>query len=207
MGIGKFLAFAATLGLFLAATAVGQPPFGPGGPKGPKGKKGGKGGSERLIDDLKLSGQQREQARAALRAYDDKVRQATAEARRELVERMKDVLTADDLAAFKADLDQVPLLPAVVLGPRGVPADDLIGRLMDFDKNKDGKVTKDELPERMHYLIEQGDTNGDGALDREEIRRLAARSERPPPPPGAKGGGPKGGGPKGGFPKGRPDGE
>src|SRR5205823_5616663 len=82
---------------------------------------------ERLIDDLKLSGQQREQARAALRAYDDKVRQATAEARRELVERMKDVLTADDLAAFKADLDQVPLLPAVVLGPRGVPADDLIG--------------------------------------------------------------------------------
>ena len=44
MGIGKFLAFAATLGLFLAVTAVGQPPFGPGGPKGPKGKKGGKGG-------------------------------------------------------------------------------------------------------------------------------------------------------------------
>jgi hypothetical protein len=78
--------------------------------------------------------------------------------------------------------------------PRGVSADDLVERLMAFDKNKDGKVTKDELPERMHYLIELGDTNKDGALDRDEIKKLAARlseegpprpapGDRPPPPP------------------------
>src|SRR4051794_40741049 len=59
-------------------------------------------------------------------------------------------------------------------GPRGVPADDLVERVMAFDKNKDGKVTREELPERMHHLIEQGDTNKDGALDRDELRALAA---------------------------------
>src|SRR5262249_38542181 len=53
--------------------------------------------------------------------------------------------------------------------------DDVVERIMSFDKNKDGKVTRDELPERMHYLIEQGDTNKDGALDRDEIRTLATR--------------------------------
>ena len=37
---------------------------------------------------------------------------------------------------------------------------------MAFDKNKDGKVTKDELPERMHHLIDLGDTNKDGASTR-----------------------------------------
>jgi hypothetical protein len=53
--------------------------------------------------------------------------------------------------------------------------DDVVERIMAFDKNKDGKVTRDELPERMHYLIEQGDSNKDGALDRDEIRKLAAK--------------------------------
>jgi len=44
---------------------------------------------------------------------------------------------------------------------------------MAFDKNKDGKITRDELPERMQFLIDLGDTNKDGALDREEIKKLA----------------------------------
>ncbi len=52
--------------------------------------------------------------------------------------------------------------------------DDIVERIMSFDKNKDGKITKDELPERMQYLIEKGDTNKDGALDKEEIKKLAA---------------------------------
>jgi hypothetical protein len=81
--------------------------------------------------------------------------------------------------------------------------DDLVERIMAFDKNKDGKVTRDELPERMHHLIELGDTNKDGALDKEEVRRLAARLAAaaggfgggqvrggfgPGPGPGARGG-------------------
>jgi EF hand len=53
--------------------------------------------------------------------------------------------------------------------------DDIVGRIMAFDKNKDGKVIEDELPERMHHLIALGDTNKDGALDRDEIRKLATK--------------------------------
>jgi Ca2+-binding EF-hand superfamily protein len=55
---------------------------------------------------------------------------------------------------------------------------------MGFDKNGDGKVTKDELPERMQGLLEQADTNRDGALDREEVKRFADRGP-PGGPPGA----------------------
>jgi len=56
--------------------------------------------------------------------------------------------------------------------PGRLSADDIVERILSFDKNKDGKVTKDELPERMHHLITLGDTNKDGALDREEIKKL-----------------------------------
>ena len=55
-----------------------------------------------------------------------------------------------------------------------IRVDDIVERIMAFDKNKDGKVTKDELPERMHGLIARGDTNKDGALDRDEIKKLAS---------------------------------
>jgi hypothetical protein len=51
--------------------------------------------------------------------------------------------------------------------------DDIVERILAFDKNKDGKVTRDELPERGYHLITRGDTNKDGALDRDEIRKLA----------------------------------
>src|SRR5262245_29251135 len=56
--------------------------------------------------------------------------------------------------------------------PARISVDDIVERIMAFDKNKDGKVTRDELPERMHDLITRGDTNKDGALDRDEIMKL-----------------------------------
>jgi hypothetical protein len=56
-----------------------------------------------------------------------------------------------------------------------ISVEDIIERIMAFDKNKDGKVTRDELPERMHHLIASGDTNKDGALDRDEIRKLVTK--------------------------------
>jgi EF hand len=59
--------------------------------------------------------------------------------------------------------------------PAPISVDDIIERIMAFDKNKDGQVTRDELPERMHHLIELGDTNKDGALDKDEIRKLATK--------------------------------
>src|SRR5437667_534281 len=93
--------------------------------------------------------------------------------------------------------------------PPGLTVDQIVERIMAFDQNKDGKVTKDELPERMQDLITRGDTNKDGALDKEEIRKLAAeiardeallgRGPRGRGGPGGRGG-PRGrGGPDGGF--------
>src|SRR6516162_601026 len=88
---------------------------------------------------------------------------------------------------------------------RGVTADEIVERIMSFDKNDDGKVTKDELPERMQHLIALGDVNKDGALDKDEIRKLATTLEAFIGLTGAAGPGggpPKGGGPKGGGFKG-----
>jgi Spy/CpxP family protein refolding chaperone len=59
-------------------------------------------------------------------------------------------------------------------GGRGLSAEQIVERIMSFDKNGDGKVTKDELPERMQDLIAKGDANKDGALDRDEVKKLAA---------------------------------
>ena len=73
--------------------------------------------------------------------------------------------------------------------------DMVVARVMSFDRDKDGRVVKSELPERMQNLL-AGDVSGDGALDSAEIRALAKPA--PPEPlapalratvPGARGGG------------------
>jgi hypothetical protein len=70
--------------------------------------------------------------------------------------------------------------------PARISVEEIVERVMAFDKNKDGKVTKDELPERMHHLIALGDTNKDGALDRDEVRKLATTLAGPPGGPGGR---------------------
>src|SRR6516164_6198871 len=40
---------------------------------------------------------------------------------------------------------------------RPVTVDQIVERIMSFDKNNDGKVVPDELPERMQHLIALGD--------------------------------------------------
>jgi hypothetical protein len=65
--------------------------------------------------------------------------------------------------------------PGGLVRPAPIPLEDIVERIMSFDKNKDGKVTKEELPERMHHLIALGDTNKDGALDKEEIKKLVKK--------------------------------
>jgi hypothetical protein len=64
--------------------------------------------------------------------------------------------------------------------PPSISVQDVVERVMAFDRNKDGKLTKDELPQRMHHLIELGDTNKDGALDRDELKKLADALARAP---------------------------
>lgn len=206
MRLMKCLMLAVGVAIFVSWGANGQPPPGP----GPKGFKGGKGkantNSEQLLEDLKLTATQRNKAREILRGYDDKLRQTVRQARQDLLVQMKDVLNESDYQTFKDELEQVPLLPPIPPILRTVSTDDLVERLMSYDKNGDGKITRDELPERMHALIEQGDRNGDGALDREEIKRLVERSQPFGPPrggPGGPGGGPpRGPGGPGGPPRG-----
>jgi hypothetical protein len=68
-----------------------------------------------------------------------------------------------------------PMALLAVNGASSVAADPelVVARLMTFDRDRDGLVVKSELPERMQNLI-AADASGDGALDRAEIRRLAA---------------------------------
>ena len=53
------------------------------------------------------------------------------------------------------------------------PPEVVVARLMSFDRNHDGRITVDELSERMQGLVARGDRGGDGALDATEIRDLA----------------------------------
>jgi hypothetical protein len=56
--------------------------------------------------------------------------------------------------------------------PAALP-DDVVARLMSFDRNNNGKIEKAELAERMYTVMDRGDANGDGCLDRSELLTLA----------------------------------
>jgi hypothetical protein len=92
-----------------------------------------------------------------------------------LLLKLKDVLSPDEFKKLQDQTDKSRRGPG---GVRILTADDVIERILSFDKNKVGKITADELPERMQYLVEKGDTNKDGALDRDEIKKLAADSAK-----------------------------
>ncbi len=88
-------------------------------------------------------------------------------------------------------------------GPRGPGAggDDTVARMMEFDKDKDGKLTRAEITDdRLVRLFERADANGDGAVTKEELSALAAKEQA-----AYRGGGPGGpGGPRMGPPMPRP---
>ena len=131
-------------------------------------------------------------ARAALQAYDQTLREQTQQARAALLDKMRSILNDQQFSQFKDELEQIPLVPQPAPQPRGIATTDLVERVMSFDKDGDGKVTSSELPERMASVMAQGDTNHDGVLDREEIRALTNQNSIPQPPPGRgrRGGGP-----------------
>lgn len=69
----------------------------------------------------------------------------------------------------------------------------IVDRLFDtLDSNGDGKIAEDEIPADRRQKMMKGDTNGDGALDKSELR--AAISSRagggPAVPPGTRRAGP-----------------
>lgn len=86
-----------------------------------------------------------------------------------------------------APVSPQPVAPAAA--PNG-----MADRLMAYDKNQDGKVAKDEVPERMASLIAKADTDGDGAATRAEFEKTYGAAAPAPAPetqaraePGKKG--------------------
>ena len=72
------------------------------------------------------------------------------------------------------------------------------GGLMRFDQNKDGKISKAEVPQQMAGFFDRLDKNKDGLLDQNEISNMGGFGGK---------GRPQGGGQQGGFGgKGRPQG-
>ena len=53
-----------------------------------------------------------------------------------------------------------------------------------YSKHLPGRLTAEEMPERMRRRFQQMDTNGDGALDEDEMRAAAARMRNRGRPPG-----------------------
>lgn len=58
-------------------------------------------------------------------------------------------------------------------GPRTNPGEDLANTLMSFDANKDGKLAKTEVPERMQGIFTRADADKDGFLTRDELVKSA----------------------------------
>ena len=77
-------------------------------------------------------------------------------------------------------------------GGQGADASAMADRLMQMDANTDGKLSKDEVPERLQSLFARADKNQDGALDKEEImatsRERAGGGDRPGASPEGQGG-------------------
>jgi len=57
----------------------------------------------------------------------------------------------------------------------GFSVDSFIEKVMSNDKNKDGKLTKDELPERMQSMFDRIDTNKDKEIDKAELTKMAEK--------------------------------
>ncbi len=83
-------------------------------------------------------------------------------------------------------------------GGTGGNPEEMVARFMQFDLNKDGRLAKDELSDRMQSLLTRADADNDGFATKEELMAMAQKEM-------ASGGGR--GGPGGGDRGGRPGGE
>ena len=63
--------------------------------------------------------------------------------------------------------------------PNANKPDETVQRLMLLDRNGDGVLTQDEIPERMKGLLTRADTNHDGKITPDEIRASAKTQSGP----------------------------
>ena len=82
------------------------------------------------------------------------------------------------LANAKGQLTSLEFLPRPV-DPAAADPEALVTRLMTFDRNGDGVLTADELPERLKGLLAKADANHDGKLTPDEIRAYARTQTGP----------------------------
>lgn len=90
------------------------------------------------------------------------------------------------LDADQPEQPEAPPAPRRGGGRGGFNPQDMLDRL---DTNGDGKITRDEIPERMTQFLERLDTNKDGAIDKAELDAMSANIRRggegrPGGPPG-----------------------
>jgi hypothetical protein len=102
---------------------------------------------------------------ASLRRSDDReaMRAGTRAARENLNDALASVLSEEQMSEMqRANRGR---------GRRGFSAE----RLLEYDENGDGKLEKDELPERMQRMFDRLDQNGDGVIDAEELKAMEER--------------------------------
>lgn len=59
--------------------------------------------------------------------------------------------------------------------PAAAFAEQMLARLKEADANKDGKISKDEAPDRLKENFERIDRNSDGVLDETELKEMFSR--------------------------------
>lgn len=61
-------------------------------------------------------------------------------------------------------------------GANGAPGKEMMARMFEQrDVDKDGKLSGDEIPERMQQNVSRMDENGDGAIDKSEMEKAMAK--------------------------------
>src|SRR5437868_13131165 len=85
------------------------------------------------------------------------------------------------IAMFQCETAAQPPAPKRGDGPaKGKQKDysnsSIVKKMMAFDKNGDGKLTKDEVTDpRLHRLFDRADVNKDGVVTKDELMALAAK--------------------------------
>lgn len=85
-------------------------------------------------------------------------------------------LSMEELRPDFSGLDRERMAREGQPGANGAPTKEMMARMFEQrDANKDGKLSGDELPDRMKENLARVDENGDGAIDKAELEKAMAR--------------------------------